>query len=368
MLELIYIGLHVYLAGFAIFNSFFWRDLHTDRRGAACCAPTTRISLLVPARNEARNLERLIPSLLNQDAANLEIIVLNDRSEDDTQAVLEHFQDSRLRVIEGAELPEGWLGKNWACHQLSRAATGDVLIFTDADTLWQPFTASDIAYRLESERADALCAWAAQRVEDNISRVIQPLQQWSLIAFLPLFFVPVRFFTVAVAANGQCLAFTRAAYQRIGGHEAVKNSVIEDMALARAVKQSRGKFLLLNGAKSLETRMYSNEAEAFEGYAKNVYPAFGATPTAFFLASGFNVLMYFVPWLLLPFNLPVALIGILCSLVVRVISDVRNRYDLFWTLLHPIGIAVWAWIGLESMRRYRAGRVRWKGREYDLRR
>ncbi len=363
MLELIYIGLHVYLAGFAIFNSLFWRDLRRDKTRAAF-----KISVLVPARNEARNLERLIPTLLAQDAPNLEIVILNDRSDDDTQSVLERVQDSRLRIIEGAELPEGWLGKNWACHQLSQAATGDVLIFTDADTSWQPLTVSNIALELAAQRADALCVWASQRVEDNISRLIQPLQQWSLIAFLPLFFVPLRLFTVAVAANGQCLAFTRAMYGRIGGHEAVKNSVIEDMALARAVKKTRGKFWLINGAGSLETRMYANETEAFEGYAKNVYPAFGATPAAFFLASVFNLSMYFLPWLLLPFDLPLALLTITCSLVARVISDVRNRYDLTWTLLHPIGIVIWAWIGLESMRRYRAGRVRWKGREYDLRR
>jgi hypothetical protein len=247
-------------------------------------------------------------------------------------------------------------------------ATGDVLIFTDADTFWQPFAASSIARELVTKSADALCAWPSQRVEDNISRLIQPLQQWSLIAFLPLFFVPLRSLAVAVAANGQCLGFTRAAYRRIGGHEAVKNSVIEDMALARAVKKTGGKFLLFNGASSFETRMYANETEAFEGYAKNVYPAFGAIPAAFFLASSFNVLMYILPWLLLPFNLPLALLAIACSITARVISDVRNRYDLLWTLLHPIGIAVWAWIGLESMRRYRAGRVRWKDREYDLRR
>jgi glycosyltransferase involved in cell wall biosynthesis len=357
MLETIYLALQAALALFAVINSRFWRTLTPSRS-------SLKISLLVPARNEAHNLERLIPSLLAQTAPNLEILVLNDRSEDDTAAVLERFADPRLRVLTGQDLPEGWLGKNWACHQLSQAATGAVLIFTDADTLWQPFTAEAIARHLED--GDALCAWAAQEVTDPISRLIQPLQQWSLLAFLPLFFVPWRMFAVAVAANGQCLAFTRACYQKIGGHQAVRRSVIEDMALARSVKKHGGKFLLYNGANAISTKMYGSSQEAFAGYAKNVYPAFGASRAAFFAAMGLNLLLYVLPWLLLPFW-DLAPVAIFCSILARVISDWKNRYDLFWTLLHPFGILVWGLIGLESLRRFEAGKVVWKGREYDLR-
>jgi glycosyltransferase involved in cell wall biosynthesis len=357
MLETIYLSLQAALAIFAVINSRFWRTLTPNRS-------SLKISLLVPARNEARNLERLIPSLLAQTAPNLEILVLNDRSEDDTQAVLERFTNPRLQVLQGAPLPEGWLGKNWACHQLSQSATGAVLIFTDADTLWQPFAAAAIAQHLE--HGDALCAWAAQEVHDPISKLIQPLQQWSLLAFLPLFFVPWRMFAVAVAANGQCLAFTRACYQKIGGHQAVRRSVIEDMALARNVKKYGGKFLLHNGANAISTRMYASSEEAFSGYAKNVYPAFGASRVAFFAAMGLNLLLYVLPWLLLPFW-DWAWLAVACSLLARVISDWKNRYDLFWTLLHPFGILVWGAIGLESLRRFEAGKVVWKGREYDLR-
>ncbi len=358
-IEVSYLALQGTLALFSIINSRFWLELKAK--------PSTnkKISILIPARNEARNLEKLLPSLRLQDAANLEILVLNDRSEDDTNAVLERFP--QVRVFEGLPLPADWLGKNWACHQLSKAATGDILIFTDADTTWQPFTANAIAASLEAQQADALCAWAAQEVTDPISRLIQPLQQWSLLAFLPLFFVPLRAFSLAVAANGQCLAFTRAMYTQIGGHQAVKRSVIEDMALARAVKRKRGKFLLFNGAKAISTKMYASSLEAFEGYAKNVYPAFGASRVAFFAATLFNLVLYLLPWLLLPFW-DLAWLVIICSMLPRVISDIRNRYDPLYTVLHPLSIAVWALIGLESLRRFRAGKVTWKGREYDLRR
>lgn len=351
-------------AGFAVLNVFWWRDLEPSRESVT----RRRVSLLIPARNEARNLETLLPSLLESPLSTLEILVLDDRSSDDTAAVAQRFAaaDPRVRLLEGLDLPDGWLGKNWACHQLSQAATGDALIFTDADTRWHAGAPAAIAQQLES--CDALCAWPRQAINDPISRLIQPLQQWSLIAFLPLFFVPVKRFTVAVAANGQCLAFTRACYDAIGGHAAVQRDVLEDMALARAVKRGRYRFHLLNGAQAITTRMYSSAGEAFAGYAKNVYPAFGGTVPAFVAAALFNLALGVAPivWLLTSWTLD-ALICVLLNLVARVISDWRCGYDLRFTVLHPIGLLVWLWIGAVSMRRFLAGRVSWKGRSYDLR-
>ena len=351
-------------AGFAVLNALWWRDLEPSLE----LVTQRRVSVLIPARNEAVNLLTLLPSLLESPLSTLEILVLNDRSSDDTAAVVGRFAatDARVRLLEGLDLPDGWLGKNWACHQLSQAATGDALIFTDADTRWQAGAPAAIAKQLET--CDALCAWPRQAISDPISRLIQPLQQWSLIAFLPLFFVPVQRFTVAVAANGQCLAFTRFGYHIIGGHEAVKRDVLEDMALARAVKRAGLRFRLLNGARAITTRMYSSASDALNGYAKNVYPAFGGTAPAFIAAAAFNLVLGVAPlvWLLTSRTLE-ALICVLLSLVARVISDWRCGYDLRFTALHPFGLLVWLWIGAVSMQRFKAGKVSWKGRSYDLR-
>jgi chlorobactene glucosyltransferase len=362
-LEEIYLAVQAALAGFAVLNSLFWRTLEPRAEGGS-----RRVSVLIPARNEAQNLERLLPSLLQSTDPHLEVLVLDDRSEDGTAEVVRRFAalDARLKLLEGQPLPDGWLGKNWACHQLGRSARGEKLVFTDADTQWQPGAVAAIAHQLEV--CDALCAWPAQVVSDPISRLVQPLQQWSLVAFLPLFFVPVRLFPVAVAANGQCLAFTRSTYNRIGGHEAVRLEVVEDMALARGVKRSGGRFRLLNGAKLVETRMYSDSPEAFAGYVKNVYPAFGGTPIAFLLATTFNLVLYVLPWLWLLTSLRLeALLAVILSLVARGISDARSGYDLRFTPLHPVAVLVWAYIGTVSMKRFVTGRVTWKGRSYDLR-
>jgi chlorobactene glucosyltransferase len=356
------------LAVYAVLNARTWRNLRDLPQTSNQHNP--RVSLLVPARNEASNLERLLPSLLAQDYANLEVIVLDDHSKDGTLEVIRRFAalDSRLQTIEGADLPNGWLGKPHACQQLSRAAGGKILIFTDADTFWTAEGVNLIVNAFASTRADALCAWPEQECTDWLSSLLQPLQQWSLMAFLPLALVPARRFPIAVAANGQCIAFTREMYQRIGGHTGVCSSVIEDMALARNVKNARGRFQLLNAAGVIRTRMYDGAHEAFEGYAKNVFPAFGASRLAFSAVMLLNLILFVLPWLWLAFQPGLEpAFAVLLSLLPRTISDRANRYAPGLSLLHPVAMLAWALVGLESWLRYRRGAVAWKDRVYDLR-
>jgi glycosyltransferase involved in cell wall biosynthesis len=356
------------LAVYAVLNARAWRNLRELPQVSSPQQP--RVSLLVPARNEEGNLERLLPSLIAQDYANLEIIVLDDHSKDGTLEVIHRFAalDSRLRPIEGSDLPNGWLGKPHACQQLSRAAGGELLIFADADTIWTADGVGLIVNAFASTRADALCAWPEQECMDWLSSLLQPLQQWSLLAFLPLTLVPARRFPVAVAANGQCLAFTREMYDRIGGHTGVRSSVIEDMALARNVKNARGRFQLLNAAGVICTRMYGTAHEAFEGYAKNVFPAFGASRLAFTAVMLLNLILFVLPWIWFarqPGLEPA--FAVLLGLLPRTISDRVSRYTPGLSLLHPIAILAWALVGLESWHRYRRGAVAWKDRVYDLR-
>ncbi len=356
------------LAVYAVLNARAWRNLRELPQASSPGEP--RVSLLVPARNEATNLERLLPSLIAQEYTNLEVIVLDDHSKDGTLEVIRKYaaMDSRLRLIEGANLPSGWLGKPHACQQLSRAAGGEILIFTDADTLWTAEGVSLIVNAFASTRADALCAWPEQECRDWLSSLLQPLQQWSLMAFLPLALVPARRFPIAVAANGQCIAFRREVYNRIGGHTGVRSSVIEDMALARNVKIARGRFRLLNAAGVIRTRMYGSASEAFEGYAKNVFPAFGASRLAFSAVMLLNLILFVLPsvWFAFQPGLEPAF-AVLLGLLPRTISDRASRYATGLSLLHPIAMLAWAIVGLESWHRYRRGAVAWKDRVYDLR-
>ena len=188
------------------------------------------------------------------------------------------------------------------------------------------------------------------------------------MAFLPLALVPARRFPIAVAANGQCIAFRREMYNKIGGHTGVRSSVIEDMALARNVKLARGRFQLLNAAGVIRTRMYGSVHEAFEGYAKNIFPAFGASRLAFSAVMMMNLVLFVLPWLWFAFQPGLEpAFAILLGLLPRTISDHASRYSPGLSLLHPLAMFAWALVGLESWQRYRRGAVSWKDRSYDLR-
>jgi chlorobactene glucosyltransferase len=355
-------------AGFALLNLPFFVPLR--RKNKIMSQTISRVSVLVPARNEADNLDRLLSSLKLQDDQNFEVIVLNDHSSDGTLEVVRRFarQDSRVVALDGEDLPKGWLGKNFACHQLSGAATGEILVFTDADTQWASDGVRLIREAFERTQADALSAWPEQESRDSLSSLIQPLQQWSLITFLPMWFVPIRAFPLAVAANGQLLCFRKNMYQKIGGHEAVRGSVIEDMSLARLVKRNGGKFVLLNAVGVVRTFMYSSFQETWAGYAKNAYPAFGANLLALFGVLSFNLILYVMPWILLAFkpNLETGLL-VLLSLFPRFLADVVCGYGWRLFVLHPVSILAWTGISLQSIFWYTTGRVQWKGRAYDLR-
>ena len=362
------------LAALAALNALLFRSVRSFRRQQG--SPEPRVSVLVPARNEARNLERLLPSLGAQTYGNLEILVLDDHSSDSTLDVIRRHarRDSRLVALEGRALPHGWLGKPHACAQLSRAATGELLVFTDADTEWAPDALERLVAAFQATRADALCAWPEQVCSDPLARLVQPLQQWSFLTFMPLAFVPVPWVTVAVAANGQLLAFRREAYARIGGHDGVRASVIEDMALARAVKRSGGRFALLNAHGAVRCEMYSSEQETWAGFAKNTFAAVGASPAALLAVMACVLALVLGPWLWLARNalageaLLEPALAVALSLVPRLLSDWRCGYGLRGSLLHPLSVLAWAAIGLESWRRYASGRVAWKDRTYDLRR
>lgn len=371
------------MAVYAVLNARAWRNLRELPNNPGTQQPKLslpkvslpkvslpKVSLLVPARNEAVNLERLLPSLIAQDYSNLEIIVLDDHSDDGTLGTIRKHAalDSRLLPLEGTDLPRGWLGKPHACQQLSRAASGEILIFTDADTFWSPDGVRLIVNAFAVTHADALCAWPEQECTDWLSSLLQPLQQWSLMTFLPLALVPARGFPIAVAANGQCLAFKREMYNRIGGHTDVSSSVIEDMTLARNIKNARGRFGLFNAAGVIRTRMYTSVGEAFEGYSKNVFPAFGANRLAFSAVMFLNLVLFVAPWIWLALRPGLEpAFAVLLSLLPRALSDRASHYPNGLSLLHPLAILVWAVVGLESWHRYQRGAVSWKGRSYDLR-
>ncbi len=261
-----------------------------------------RVSILVPARNEAENLRRTLPTLLWQGA--LEVLVLDDLSEDGTARVAQEVAGGHrgFRLLRGKPLPEGWRGKNWACWQLAQEARGEVLVFTDADVLWKEGALGGLLAALEGKDLVS----ALPRQEGGPEDVVVAFVMNGLFSFLP--HPLLEAFRVA---NGQVLAFPREAYFAQGGHQAVRGEVLEDVALAKRA----GRYGLYLGQNLFRVRMYRGYAQAVSGFAKN-FLDIHLKNSAILLGSAFyHLALYTLPWLLGRWEL--GLLGLLERLAVQ---------------------------------------------------
>lgn len=343
------------------------------------------ISVLVPARNEARCIERCVRSLLAQDWPRLEVIVLDDCSEDGTGEILRAILDPRLRVMSGTELPQGWVGKNWACHQLAQAARGECLVFTDADTEHGPGLLSAAFEHARETGADLLSAWPRLVTETLGEKLVVPVIPFLGMVLYPhalvTFFqrhphiaarVPGRLLRQLGAANGQFLLFRRAAYDRIGGHAAQPNHLVEDVAFGRAVAERMGegmRFVNCDAQRFSTCRMYRSLAETWEGFTKNSRALFEGNVLGFVAMGAFQFVLFLLPFLALaapwaPHRLVLAQVGVIY--VIRFLVAARLRTSWLGAVLHPLGIALMIAIGANSGVRSHIGGVQWKGRRYTL--
>lgn len=335
-----------------------------EREGSPRARP--RVSLLVPARDEAENLRTTLPALLRLAHADLEILVLDDGSEDETAAVVETQRrgaKGRLHLLRGRPLPPGWLGKNWACHQLAEAASGDVLVFCDADVTVHPDAVSRTLAAMERSGADVLTALPRQRLGSWLESAVVPMvAQLPVLMLLPLPLVPrVRAPSLSMA-NGQWLAFTRDAYRTCGGHAAVRADVVEDIALGRRVKDAGSRLLPVISTSLLEVRMYRDAAALREGFGKNLYALAGGRPLSFLVTLLVVLLAAVYPWVGAALGAPGASLSLGLLAGVRACGILLFRHGLRSVALHPAGSLLLVAMALESYARARRGALRWKGR------
>ncbi len=336
--------------------------------------PPPSLSILIPARNEAEVIEATVRHLLAQTYVNFELIVLNDHSTDDTATILQTIQaeDSRLRVIDGQPLPEGWLGKMWACHQLARAAQGEWLIFTDADVRWQPEALTALVAEMSWSRADLLTIWPTQQTDSWAERLVVPLMALVVIGYLSLPFVHHTPWSMFAAANGQCLVFRRRAYDKIGGHRTVWDEVLEDVVMARRIKAHGLWLRMADGAGLIGCRMYRDWPTVRDGYAKNILAGYGGNIIFLGLAALFHWLVFLWPWLWLILGaFDVATLGwpawplilIALGLTLRALTAAVTRQRLGDALLMPLSVLLMTAIaGRAVWWQWRYGGPRWKGR------
>jgi len=340
-------------------------------RPAQPCRPDELVSVCVPARDEAGRIAPCVAAVLASRDVELELLVLDDRSSDATVEVVRRAaaDDPRLRVLPGAPLPEGWLGKPHACAQLAAAARGSVLVFVDADVVLAPGGLAATVALLRVGALDLVSPYPRQLADGPGPRLVQPLLQWSWLTFLPLRLAERLPSPSLSAANGQLLAADAGAYARAGGHRAVRAAVLEDVELARAFKRAGARVALADGTALATCRMYEDWAQLRAGYVKSLWAAFGS-PAGAVAGVGWLAWLYVLP--------PVAAVlagvrgrrhtaalgaaGYLAGVAGRVVAARRTGGRPADAAAHPLSILVLAWLVAVSWRDRRAGRLSWKGR------
>ncbi len=333
------------------------------------------ISVLVPARDEAENIEACVLSLLALNYPNFEVVVLDDHSSDDTYAILCRLRDRdhRLRVLIGADLPPDWYGKPFACWQLAHAASGELLLMTDADCVFAPDTLLLALGAQQEHRADVVSLVPDLRCEGFWERLLIPIQYFVIFAFLPTPLIRATPYPWFAAANGAFLFLSRETYFAVDGHRAVRQQLAEDVKFAQHVKREGCSLWYGDGSRTYWVRMYHGLPELWAGFAKNLFPAFSHNLPLLLWVVFLIVTVFVLPplwavwgwapgaaWAGLPLGAYLGLAAVRVGLTLRFGRDSGG-----YALLNPLAWSVVIGIALSSAYRSLSGRGNaWKGRVY----
>jgi glycosyltransferase involved in cell wall biosynthesis len=335
-------------------------------------APPT-VSVIIPARNEEVSLASCLESLVAQVGVAFEIIVVDDHSTDSTRAIAYSFSNSRMRlqVIEAGTLPTGWTGKNNAVATGARATRGEWLLFTDADTIHLPGSLARSVAEAKRHGA-ALLSYPPEQIVDSFwEKAVMPI----IFAELASSFRPSEVSnpkSPAAAANGQYILITREAYDTVGGHAAIATNLLEDVALARAVKRSGRKIFFRYGADAVRTRMYRSFAQLREGWTKNLALLF-PSPARLAVLRALEFVLIIASFAisitsaLRGYPRPALITGILCVVLYTLFLARIRRAHFSWNAnaLALFGLPLFAYLLLRSAKAHANGSISWKGRTYQ---
>lgn len=345
-----------------------------------------KVSVCIPARNEEKNIANLLDSLVNQTHPLYDIHVLDDDSDDNTYEIADRFRKSHpdnVFLHRGLQKPDDWIGKSWACQQLGQLSDGEIIVFLDADTRVQEHTLSRIALSMETTQAEMITVWPRQVLYSFWERTVIPFVYYALVSLLPVAytyrdprwlpsFLKKKMRPAFAVANGQCIAFQKTAYLKIGGHSRVRNSVLEDVQIAREARSSGLTLRMFNGTDSISCRMYRNEKELFDGLRKNFMAAFRNSVFLFLIAGTIQLTVYLLPFIALPmavitnnfalFNVSVS--AVLLILLHRIWLARWFGWDPLYAFTHPLGVLWFLRLGVIKIADSVTGyKPEWKSRK-----
>lgn len=327
-------------------------------------------------RNEAFNAEGVISSALSLDYPDYEVLVYEEGSDDGTPEILAGITHPQLRVLKGSPPPLGWLGKNWACYNLAKEASGPLLLFVDADVrLGQDALRAAVAELLEGDY-HLVSVLPRQEVGSLGELLLVSIIPWSLASFFPLVLSKIFRAAKIQATVGQFILVRKEAYLRAGGHEAIKGEVLDDFELGWLMRKQGNKLGLLYGGDLVWCRMYRGFKEAFDGLSKNLFLVFRRRLALFAFVWGF---LFYSTWEPLCFLVAAGLGAHIPAEVFRAslasfsfsfalwgLTAARFGLPLFLPLVHPLVVAVALATAARSAFWHLAGRGTWKGRSIHV--
>ncbi|MFN8255986.1 MAG: glycosyltransferase family 2 protein [Bacteroidales bacterium] len=325
--------------------------------------PSDLVSILIPARNEEKNIGNLLNDVQNQEYHNIEILVFNDQSTDKTsEIVLEHSKsDNRIKLINSDDLPEGWLGKNFACHSLAKNAKGHYYLFLDADVRISKDIIINTVNQLKKYKLGLLTIFPKQIMKTWGEWITVPNMNFILLSLLPLILVRKLKFSSLAAANGQFMLFDAQIYQKYKPHELMKDNKVEDIEIARFYKSEKITIACLAGNENISCRMYQSFKEAVNGFSKNVVNFFGNSyllTLMFWLITsfGFIVILFSMDYKFLMFYL-------IIILFTRIMISLTSRQSVLYNILLiiPQQLALGMFIYKSVMNKFKK-QHQWKGR------
>lgn len=354
-------------------GAVFLANLPLYRRLPPATDASPRCSLLIPARNEERNIARAVESALTSEGVDLEVIVLDDGSTDRTATIIREIatRDPRVRLEAAPPPPPGWSGKAFACHQLASLATHPLLVFLDADvSVTRPDSLRRLAQFVAESGADLVSSVPRQRTITLMETLVVPLIHFVLLGFLPLRRMRAGTDPRFAAACGQLIAVQRAAYEKAGGHSAVKDRLHDGPALARAFRAKGLRTDLFDATDTFECRMYRSAAEVWNGFSRNAHEALAAPaligPTTVLLLGGQVLPIVLLALAPTGLALAAAAVATVAIFLPRAVAVARFRQSPLAALLHPVGICVLLAIQWRAFFRVALGRKStWKGRAYS---